>query len=187
MASKLLHSRLTWFAVLAVLVGCGFVVARLPNWRSQSKSEAAGIEASQAESKPQVTTAAQPEAAVESSPQTLILGKWRSASKSLEQVYDFKKEGVVTRTTSLFGTITGKNAAGANGPIDLGSFSQSGKYTFVNDKLIHIALKQGESGGMSAGAQEFDFDLIRITPSEIVNHWKTESGKATEWTLERVN
>jgi hypothetical protein len=61
----------------------------------------------------------------------------------------------------------------------LGSFSQSGKYTFVNDKLVHVALEEAKSGGLSTAAAESDWELEGITPTEMVVNFKGYTNSST--------
>ena len=67
----------------------------------------------------------------------------------------------------MSGTIKAMSFANADEPFGLGLISQRGTYSFVNDKLIHVALKEGKSGAISIPAQEFDYDLAKITPTEM--------------------
>ena len=124
------------------------------------------------DAKPQTAASPKPETAPEPSFQTLILGKWRSVGPSLEQVWEFKGSGIVSRTSTISGTVEKNEVIPKDQPITLWSISQSGKYRFVNDKLVHVALEEAKSGSVSTGADESDWELEKITPTEMVVKFK---------------
>jgi hypothetical protein len=75
------------------------------------------------DTKPQTAAPPKPEAAPEPSFRTLILGKWRSVGPSLEQVWEFKENGVVNLTSTVSGKVQANKVIPKDEPIALGSFS----------------------------------------------------------------
>lgn len=150
------------------LVGLGFLLAATLVGCSQNP-----------DTKPQAAGTPKAEGASEPTFQTLILGKWRSPGPGPTQVWEFKTSGVVNRTITITGTVQASEVVPKDEPITLGSIAQSGKYTFVNDKLFRVALEEGKSKGMSVSAAESDWWVERITPTEMVVKFKGQTAGST--------
>jgi hypothetical protein len=124
------------------------------------------------------------------SPQTMILGRWQFVTPNLKQIWEFTKEGVVNRTSTVIGTNIAPDgtaiALPGGMPVILGSVSQSGKYAFVTNKSVHIDMKQAAVGIINAPAWHGDWDLVRIASTAMLVNSRTETGDTFEQSFEKV-
>jgi hypothetical protein len=139
------------------------------------------------EIKPKPSVTPKPETSTDSLPHTLILGKWRAANPNQEHIWEFTKEGVVNCTVTMTGTniVPGGTPITLPGgtPVIIGSVTQSGKFRFVNDKMIHLDMKEAHAGILTAPESQTDWNIGMITPTVMRVQPK---GQTTELTFERV-